>query len=135
MGDVGPAKADSPYWAHLAEDRLTLPRCSDCRAWAWPARWRCGDCGAWVFDWEDVPARGRVYSYAVTQQAFGAQGAPPPPFVNVLVALDAVPGVRLLGLMSGAGKTVAIGDAVEGEIVPPQAADGLAALRWRRARA
>ena len=97
-----PDRDSAPYWAEIAEGRLELQRCGECRAWRWPARAICHRCHSFSFSWEATDGLGRVTSWVVTHQAFAAGWADALPSPVVSVSLDVAPEIQLLGnLLSG----------------------------------
>lgn len=122
---------DRPFWEGLYEQRLLMTRCPDCRRWIWPAQWRCAECGSWDVQWEDLPARGTIYSWTRTYNTFMPQFADLVPYVNVLVELPDTGGRRMFGRLVGPDD-VRIGDEVEGVFESPsERTEGWPALCWR----
>lgn len=129
---------DLPYWEGLRSGVLTLPRCRACGTWRSLGRVLCPQCWAFETDWEAVPARGRIFSWARSQRAFISELDVPVPYVTALVELVSAP-VRVLGILLDAsgdasGADPAIGDTVTGVIVQPANAE-YPVLRWQSAAA
>lgn len=88
-----------------AAGRLTFPRCAACGAWNWYPLPACRSCGGFDMQPHEVPPRGVIDSWTRVHRAFGT----PPvalPYVTVLVAVEAAPGVRLVCLMDGTDSPV-----------------------------
>lgn len=113
--------ADDEYWSSLNEGLLRLQSCSGCGKWNWPAVWRCGECGGWQHQWKDVAISGRIFSWTRSWHDFGGPDELTPPFVSVVVELDAdfdgQRAVRLLGVLAQSDDPVAIGQVVHGEVI------------------
>ncbi|MDB5970157.1 MAG: hypothetical protein JWQ90_2607 [Hydrocarboniphaga sp.] len=106
--------ADGPYWQAMAAGRLELPRCEDCGRWHWPAVFRCGSCGSWSQAWHSLAMQGQVFSYARSWHPFaGAEGIAVP-YVSLVVELPQAGGRRVLGLLRGDERDLAIGAEVKG---------------------
>lgn len=134
IGPIGPHydNVDAPYWEGLAIGELRLQRCAQCEAWIWGANWRCGECGGWDLNWEQVPMRGRVFSWIRTHQAFAPEMASLVPYVTVLVELPQAGGRRVMGLLIGNEAGLSIGAEVNGVIQPASAlTSGQPVLRWQ----
>jgi len=86
-----------------------LERCSRCgRAWL-IQRGFCPHCGARETRSESVSGQGRVEAVTVVHRSVQESAIGPAPYGIALVALEAVPGVRLMALTP---EPVAIGDPV-----------------------
>ena len=83
------------FWAGAGRGQLLIPRCADCRAYAWYPVARCRRCGEGRFAWTRMSGNGRLFSWAVVRRAFLPAFADQVPFVAALVALDEDPGVRV----------------------------------------
>jgi uncharacterized OB-fold protein len=136
IGRVGPRSdgVDTAFWEGLAEGRLLIQRCPDCGRWVWPAAWACPRCHRMDPDWEEVPARGTVFSWIRTWQPFAPEFAETLPYLTVVVELDGADGTRLVGILLGDQRAdPAIGEPVEGVIQAASSlTSGVPVLRWRR---
>ena len=56
-----------PFYAHLAEGRLTTTRCRDCGRTDWPPRGFCPACTSDAFEWVDLPSAGRIHGFTVQE--------------------------------------------------------------------
>lgn len=94
-------------WADAtAEGRLSFPQCAACEAWNWYPLPACRACGGEDMQMRDVPARGTIHSWTRIHRAFGKNLPTPLPYTNVIVDIDAAPGVRLVCLYRGQGDPV-----------------------------
>ena len=128
MGDIA-HRPDLNFWRGLALGQLWLSRCVKCSTFLWPAPWRCKHCGSFEIGWEQVDARGTVYSWTRTHYPFVPGYTDLLPYVNVLVELPHADDRRLFGLLRG--DQVRIGQRVQGVFEPasPDTAH-LPTLRW-----
>ncbi|MFC5747221.1 Zn-ribbon domain-containing OB-fold protein [Actinomadura rugatobispora] len=134
MIPCGPAAdgLDAPYWDGLRSGELRIQRCAGCRTWLWGPRRMCPECHGFELVWEGVPATGTVYSWCRTHHPYMAEFAELTPYVTVVVELPHAGGVRLLGLLTGEGRDVRIGDRLAGHVERPADA-AWPLLRWRLA--
>ncbi|GEM29573.1 hypothetical protein NN3_05800 [Nocardia neocaledoniensis NBRC 108232] len=58
----------APYWAALAERRLTFQRCDDCAEAVWPAHSYCPYCASAALTWAESAGRGTVYSFSTVMR-------------------------------------------------------------------
>lgn len=108
--------ADAPYWDALDRGHLSLPRCTGCSRWAWPAAHRCGVCGTVGNEWVELPLRATVFSWTRTWHRFGMTEAFDLPFISVVAEVEDC-GVRLLGRFDDPGEeNPRIGDPLVGHI-------------------
>lgn len=123
--------AEGPYWEALLDGRLALQKCARCKRWHTPAVWRCSHCGSWDHVWEDVPMRGRIFTWTRNWHRFGGQEALDLPFVTVVVELDGADGARVMGLLDKDSADVAIGASVTGIRTDTSYADRkVPSIRW-----
>jgi uncharacterized OB-fold protein len=129
-------RPDLNYWRGLALGQLWMTRCVKCREFLWPAPWRCKHCGSFGIDWEQVEARGTIYSWIRTHYPFHPGYADRLPYVNVLVEVPHAGKRRLFGMLLGSTEEtaqVAIGEPVRGVFEPAcEATSHLPTLRWER---
>jgi uncharacterized OB-fold protein len=129
-GGIG---ADDPYWRGLEQGRFTLPRCSGCGKWMWPANFRCGQCGSWDSEWVERAAVGTIYSWTRSWYAFDRvrERAEDVPYVTVLTEIEDAGGARVLGVLEGGESGLRVGARVRGRILPPSAkAKGYPSVVW-----
>jgi uncharacterized OB-fold protein len=129
-----PDEASAPYWAACAEQVLKLPRCSQCRAFAFPPDITCPNCHSLepAYAFEEVSGRGAVRTWTVVRRSF--LGGFDLPFTLVDVQLDDHPHIRLIGqFVDGSDAPIEPGDPVE--VVFQDLAAGVAIPAFtRRAR-
>ena len=129
----GAIEADDQYWANLEDGRFTLPRCSGCHSWTWPAHFRCGHCGSWDFEWVELEPNGKVFTYTRTRYAFDRvmERKEDVPYVVIIAELPAANGARVMGVLKGDEAKLKIGASVRGTIDPPSAkSKHYPAIRW-----
>lgn len=85
------------FWSGLADHKLLIQRCTDCKALRVPPRPMCGNCQSLNWDSIESTGRGTVYSFVMPQY-------PPLPFLQypyvvALVELDE--GVRIVSNLCG----------------------------------
>lgn len=123
--------AESPYWEALLDGRLALQKCAQCGVRHTPAVWRCSACGSWEHVWEDVPMRGRIFTWTRNWHRFGGQEALDLPFITVIVELDGGGGARVMGLLDKGSAEIAIGARVTGVRADTSYADRtVPSIRW-----
>ena len=93
----------APYWKGLAEGRLLLQRCRDCRHYTWPARPICSGCHGDDIEWVEASGTGEVYSWIVTHQAYGPGLARMVPYTVVQVRLAEQSDILVPGRFVGDG--------------------------------
>ncbi|MGY4099377.1 Zn-ribbon domain-containing OB-fold protein [Nocardia sp. R16R-3T] len=80
-----------PYWAALAEGRLTYQRCSSCEHSWLPAREECPRCLATSPTWREATGGGRLISWVVYHRAVHEWFADKVPYSVAVVELDEGP--------------------------------------------
>ena len=86
----------APFWEAARGHRLVAPRCTTCGAFRLPPAPFCWRCRAQDVEWVELSGRGTVYSFTVTRQALIPQLKDSVPYVAAVIALEGVPGVRLV---------------------------------------
>jgi uncharacterized OB-fold protein len=124
---------NAPFWAGTDQGRLQVKRCGACGRHHWPPRLGCPRCGSGDLAWVEVAPKGTIYSWTVVHRSQTPGFEPEVPYAVVLVALDAAPGVRMVGnLVHCPLDRLAAGLAVEAVFTP--APDGSVTLvNWRPA--
>lgn len=115
------------FWAAARTGRLVLPRCANCAYLQWPPERVCPECQHTGRLWQEFPAEGTLWSYAVYHRALDPAFADQVPYVVGLVELDA--GRKMYGLMKDHESAVWIGQRVRG--VFENATDEVTFLRWQ----
>ena len=106
----------APFWAAIDEERLVLPRCSECGKWQWYPDEAGPDCPGASLVWEPVATTGTVHTATRVERAFLPGGQADVPYVVAFVELDGVDGVRLVTNLAD-DTEVAIGDRVRAAFV------------------
>lgn len=102
------------WWDALAEGRLTMPECRDCRDRFFPPQPFCPNCGSANWGEVEPDGRGRVYAWVVAHRAFSPEFGDDVPYS--IVAVDLVDGGRLIGRYLGAPNELTAGLEVRAEI-------------------
>lgn len=76
-----------PYWEGLAHGKLRIQRCTDCLRHVFYPRAICPHCFSSALTWITATGQGKIYSYTVVHQAYGAF-ADTVPFVIAIVELE-----------------------------------------------
>ena len=101
-----------PFWERCRRHVLAIQRCAACGTFRHPPSPVCFRCRAFAHAWVAVSGRGTVFSWTVVARAF-LPGLPVP-YNVVVVALDDVPGVRLVSnLVDAAPEALRVGLPVE----------------------
>lgn len=111
-----------PFWDAAKEDRLVLPRCTDCNRVHWYPRWICPFCHSTNIVWEAGSGVGYIHTFAVQHRAFGGW-AEETPFVTAYI--DLAEGDRMFTVLRGVDPTkpesIKIGAKVQIEFEPASA--------------
>ena len=91
-----------PFWEAAKEDRLVLPRCTDCNRVHWYPRWICPHCHSTNIDWVDGSGEGYIHTFAVQHRAFGGWSEEIP-FVTAYI--DLAEGDRMFTVLRGVDAT------------------------------
>jgi hypothetical protein len=89
-----PTPLTAGFWDAAREHELVVQRCEDCGRFRHYPQYLCPDCGSSSWTWTPVSGRGRVQSFTVTHQPFGAAWASRVPYVVATLELDE--GVRMV---------------------------------------
>jgi uncharacterized OB-fold protein len=106
----------APFWAAIDEERLVLPRCSECGKWQWYPDEAGPDCPGASLVWEEVATTGPLHTAPRVERALLPGGQADVPYVVAFVELDGVEGVRLVTNLADDSE-VAIGERVRAEFV------------------
>ena len=87
-----------PFWDAAAQNKLTIQRGQDCKAWVWTPRPSCNECGSERVEWTPMSGQGEVYSFTVIRQVVGraASKAFEPDIPYVVAWVDLEEGPRLI---------------------------------------
>lgn len=117
----------APFWAATRDGRLSLPRCANCGYLQWPPEPLCPECQHRERTWQQFPAEGTLWSFAVYHRALDPAFSDDLPYAVGLVELDC--GRKMYGLMVGDQSRLQIGRRVEG--VFERVNDDVTLVRWR----
>lgn len=123
-----PVPATQPYWDALGEDRILVPRCSDCGTWVFYPRSRCTTCMSEALAWHEITGAGRIVTWSVTAQPTAPMFDDEVPQVIAVVETDE--GIRMTTtLVTDDPSTLR----VDGRVVPvfDHGEDGATLLRFR----
>lgn len=85
-----PLPETKAYWAAARRHELTLPYCTDCRAFHYYPRAVCPHCLSGALEWRRVAGRGRLHTFTVVHR--GPKDFPlGTPYVLAIVELDEGP--------------------------------------------
>ena len=93
-----PTPDSKPYWDALRENKLMLPRCTECGKAHFYPRHICPYCGSRKVEWFQASGKGKLYSFVINHR-------PPPwmktkdPYVIAVIELDEGP--RLMSNLVG----------------------------------
>ncbi len=96
-----PTDLDKPFWRGLDKDELWLQRCSGCGGWQWGPEWICHHCHSENVTFEQVEAKGKIYSYERVWHPVHPALAEQGPYIVVLVEIPHAGDVRLVGNLVG----------------------------------
>lgn len=124
---VYPTLETQRYWDATEEQRLELPRCTECGHVIWYPRELCSECGSTDIEWFEASGTGVVYSYSITRRMPGRWGRVAP-FVLAYVELDEGPRM-MTNIVDCDPEDVEIGQRVEVVFHPTE--EGPAIPRFR----
>jgi uncharacterized OB-fold protein len=111
--DPKPDPDTAPFWAELAQGRLTARHCSSCdHLWLYP-RSICPACGSADLDWHVLSGRGTVWAVTTNMRGLGPAFHARAPYTIAIVRLDEGP--QLLATLCD-GPPAPIGTAVRLEV-------------------
>lgn len=102
-----------PFWDAALQNRLVVPRCSDCGTHRMPPTPFCPSCRAQAVDWVELSGRGTVYAYTVVSRAVLPDMDDCLPYVPAVIELDGGGGTRLISnVVDVSIDAIAVGAAV-----------------------
>jgi len=107
-----------PFYAHLAEGRLTTTRCRGCGRIDWPPRGFCPACTSDAFDWVDLPRDGRVHGFTVQETGVPAGFRRP-----LVLAMVEVAGLRVFAPLVDVPDPAALAVGARVRLAPVRVAD------------
>jgi uncharacterized OB-fold protein len=105
-----------PFWDAAKEDRLVVPKCSNCGTFRLPPSAYCFNCQSRDFEYVELPGTGAIYSFTVVRHPLHPDLADAVPYVSGTVELDGTQGAgarMLVNIIDVDPDTVKIGDRVE----------------------
>ncbi len=87
-----------PFWDAAKQDRLVLPRCTNCNRVHWYPRFICPFCHSTEIEWIEGSGTGFIHTFAVQHRAFGGW-AEETPFVTAYI--DLAEGDRMFTVLRG----------------------------------
>jgi uncharacterized OB-fold protein len=79
-----------PFWDAALEDRLVVPRCTNCGTFRLPPGPFCFACRHQAVEWVELPGTGAVYTFTVVRHPLAPHFAEIVPYVTAVVELDDV---------------------------------------------
>jgi len=105
---------NEPYWSALAQGRLQVQSCSDCKTHRFPIAPVCPACGSTQTQWTTLDGTGVIHSCVRMHKGYLAAFADLLPYVVATVQLKE--GVRMYARLVDDGPDVHIGQAVRMQI-------------------
>jgi uncharacterized protein len=125
-----------PFWDAAKEDRLSVPKCTQCGTFRMPPSPFCFQCQSRDYDYVDLPGTGAIYSFTVVRHPLHPDLAGACPYVSGTVELDGTQGAgarMLVNIIDCDPDSVRIGDRVE--IIFEHVNDEMSTPRFRPIRA
>ncbi len=85
------------FWEAQLQNRLLIPRCTECTAWHFPPRETCAVCGANASTWGEASGRGVLYSIMATHPASATLNGEP----RLIAVVELEEGPRILAELVG----------------------------------
>ncbi len=105
-----------PFWDAAREDRLVMPRCTECGTFRLPPSPYCFACRHQETEWVELPGTGVVYSFTVVRHPLHPGLADACPYATGVVEVDGTQGAgarMLVNFIECDVDTLAIGERVE----------------------
>jgi len=121
-----------PFWAAAKDDRLCVPKCTNCGTFRLPPSAYCFTCQSREFEYTELPGTGTIFSFTVVRHPLHPDLAEACPYVSGTVQLDGTQGAgarMLVNIIGCDPDTVKIGDRVE--IVFEHVNDEMSTPRFR----
>jgi hypothetical protein len=121
-----------PFWDAAKDDRLVVPKCTNCDTFRLPPSPFCFCCQRRGVEWVELPGTGTIYSFTVVRHPLHPDLAEACPYVSGVVELDGTQGAgarMLVNIIDVDPATVRIGDRVE--IVFEHVNDEMSTPRFR----
>lgn len=109
----------APYWEALRAGSLTVQRCTHCGRYQHFPRPVCATCLSFDLVFEPVTGRGRIDTFVTIHHVTSPAYADRAPYSVAWVELAEQAGLRVLGIVGGAGALQPhVGDEVRMRLVP-----------------
>ncbi len=105
-----------PFWDAAREDRLVMPRCTQCETFRLPPSPYCFACRHRETEWVELPGTGVVYSFTVVRHPLHPGLADACPYATGVVDVDGTQGAgarMLVNFIDCDVDALKIGDRVE----------------------
>lgn len=105
-----------PFWDAAKEDRLVVPRCTNCGTFRMPPSPFCFNCQSRSVEYAQLAGTGTIYSFTVVRHPLHPDLADACPYVSGVVELDGTQGAgarMLVNIIDCDPDAVKIGDKVE----------------------
>ncbi|MCR9262405.1 MAG: Zn-ribbon domain-containing OB-fold protein [Pseudomonadaceae bacterium] len=95
-----PTPTTEPFWQGLAEEKLMLQQCDDCKEWVFYPRTHCSHCLSSNLEWQQVSGEGEIYSFTIARRPTA------PPFAGMepqyIAVVQLQEGVRMNTVIANA---------------------------------
>jgi uncharacterized protein len=105
-----------PFWDAAKDDRLVVPRCTNCGTYRLPPSAYCFSCQTRDFEWVELPGTGTLYTFTIVRHPLHPDLAEICPYASGVVELDGTQGAgarMLVNIIDCDPDRLAIGDKVE----------------------
>ena len=92
-----PSLESKPYWEFCKQHELRIQRCKNCGRYRHYPQLMCPHCHSLEVEWVKTSGKGKVYSWAVSHQAFHPGFAQDVPYATITIELEE--GVRMVSRM------------------------------------
>lgn len=124
-----------PFWDAAKEDRLVVPRCTNCGTFRLPPSPYCFSCQRQEVEWVELQGTGRIFTFTVVRHPLHPDLAEVCPYASGVVELDGTQGAgarMLVNIIDCDPDHLRIGDPVE--IVWEHVSDEMSTPRFRPIR-
>ena len=98
-----PTPTTEPFWQGLAEEKLMLQQCGDCKQWVFYPRTHCSHCLSPNLEWQQVSGEGEIYSFTIARRPTAPPFAGMEPQYIAVVRLKE--GVRMNTVIANAAES------------------------------
>jgi uncharacterized OB-fold protein len=121
-----------PFWDAALEDRLVMPKCTNCGTFRFPPKPFCFKCQHREVEWVDLPGTGAVYTFTVVRHPLAAELAAVVPYAAGVIEVDGTQGAgarMIANIIDCDVDALRVGDPVE--IVWEHLDDDMSVFRFR----